>query len=255
MRLAVQLYTLRDTLKTPEDVETTLQKVRSIGYRSVQVSGLGPIDQAELKRLTDREGLEICATHIPYGDLTDRMDEVIDKHLLWGCTYVGLGSLPQEYRSDADGYRRFAEQMNEIGSKLKAAGLTFIYHNHDFELMKFDGTTGLDILIRETDPAAVDFEIDVYWIQAGGGDPAEWIRKVAGRMKVVHLKDYAVANAREPRFAEVGEGNMNFGRILEACKEIGVEWGAVEQDQTYGKDPFECLRTSFANLRALGVEA
>ncbi|MFC6227440.1 sugar phosphate isomerase/epimerase family protein [Paenibacillus allorhizosphaerae] len=255
MRLAAQLYTLRDYLKTPEDIATTLKKVKQIGYNAVQVSGVGPIDNQALKELADQEGLTICATHIGYGDLTDKLDEVIAKHKLWGCQYVGLGGLPGEYRKSAEGYSDFAKIASDIGRKLKAEGLTFIYHNHSFEFAKFGDRTGMDILFEETDPAAVDFELDVYWVQAGGADPAEWIRKVNGRMKVVHLKDMAVTGDREQRFAEVGEGNMNFARILDACREIGVEWGAVEQDQTYGRDPFESLAISFNNLRRMGVEA
>lgn len=255
MRLAAQLYTLRDYLKTPEDIASTLKKVKEIGYNAVQVSGVGPIDSAQLKELADNEGLVICATHIGYPDLTERIDEVIAKHQLWDCKYVGLGGLPQDYRSSGEGYATFAAKATEIGTKLKAAGQTFIYHNHEFEFAKYDGKTGLDILIEQTDPDAVHFELDVFWVQAGGGDPADWIRKVNGRMKVVHLKDMIVTQDRERQFAAVGEGNMNFRRILDACNEIGVEWGAVEQDSCYGRDPFDCLASSFRYLRSLGVEA
>ncbi|WP_261381420.1 sugar phosphate isomerase/epimerase family protein [Paenibacillus cremeus] len=255
VKLAAQLYTLREFLKTPEDIASTLKKVKEIGYNAVQVSGVGPIDSRELKELTSGLGLNICATHVGYAELTEKMEEVIEKHQIWGCQYVGLGGLPNEYRTSAEGYLKFASIANEIGRKLKAAGLTFIYHNHDFEFAKFGGRTGMDILFEETDPQAVDFELDVHWVQAGGADPVEWIKKVNGRMKVVHLKDYIVTPERERRFAEVGEGNMNFAAILQACREIGVEWGPVEQDQCYGRDPFESLAISFNNLRRMGVEA
>jgi sugar phosphate isomerase/epimerase len=252
MQIAAQLYTLREFLKTPEDIAATLKKVKQIGYNAVQVSGVGPIDNQALKALADQEKLTICATHIPYSDLTDKLDEVIAKHQLWNCKYVGLGGLPQEYRTSREGYATFAKQASDIGRRLKDAGLTFIYHNHDFEFAKFDGKTGMDILFEESDPSAFDFELDVHWVQAGGADPADWIRKVDGRMKVVHLKDMVVTSARESRFAEVGEGNMNFTRILQACQDIGVEWGAVEQDQCYGRDPFESLTISLRNLQGMG---
>ncbi|WP_028549760.1 sugar phosphate isomerase/epimerase family protein [Paenibacillus sp. UNC451MF] len=253
MKIAAQLYTLREFLKTPEDIAETLKKVKQIGYNAVQVSGVGPIDNEALKELADREQLTICATHIGYPDLLNNLDSVIQKHKTWGCQYVGLGGLPQEYRTSGEGYAAFAKQASKIGRKLKDAGLTFIYHNHSFEFAKFDGKTGMDILFEESDPTAFDFELDVYWVQAGGADPVEWIRKVNGRMKVVHLKDMAVTGDREQRFAEVGEGNMNFKRILEACNEIGVEWGAVEQDQCYGRNPFESLAISFNNLQKTGL--
>jgi sugar phosphate isomerase/epimerase len=92
-------------------------------------------------------------------------------------------------------------------------------------------------------------------VQAGGADPTAWIRKVNGRMKVVHLKDFVIGGPElKPQFAEVGEGNMNFRAILDACAEIGVEWGAVEQDNCYGRDPFESLGISVRNLKAMGAE-
>ncbi|TDF93164.1 sugar phosphate isomerase/epimerase family protein [Paenibacillus piri] len=253
MKIAAQLYTLREFLKTPEGIAESLKKVKQIGYEAVQVSGVGPIGDQELKELADREQLTICATHIPYPDLTDRLDDVIKKHQLWGCKYVGLGGMPNEYRTSKEGYIEFAKKASEIGRKLDAAGLKFIYHNHNFEYAKFDGKTGMEILLEQSDASAFDFELDVYWVQAGGGDAVEWIKKFDGRMKVVHLKDMAVTPEREQRFAEVGEGNMNFPAILNACREIGAEWGAVEQDQSYGRDPFECLATSFNNLKKLGA--
>ncbi|WP_262682930.1 sugar phosphate isomerase/epimerase family protein [Paenibacillus baimaensis] len=254
MKMAVQLYTLREFLQTPADIETTLRKVKQMGYNAVQVSGLGPIDPGALKEMTDREDLEICATHIHYDDLAEKLDDVIEKHLLWDCKYVGIGAMPQELRYTKEGYLTFAKWASNVGQQLQSAGLKFIYHNHNFEFAKFNGTTGMEILIEETDPS-VDFELDVYWVQAGGADPVEWIRKVNGRMKVVHLKDMTVTSDREQRYAEIGEGNMDFVRILDACKEIGVEWGAVEQDQCYGSNPFECLQRSWHKLHQLGMKA
>jgi sugar phosphate isomerase/epimerase len=253
LKIAAQLYTLREFLKTPEDIAATLKRVKQMGYDSVQVSGVGPIDSIELKALADQEQLTICATHIGYPEFAN-IDEVIKKHQIWDCKYVGLGGLPPEYRTSKEGYAAFAKEFSEIGRKLQAAGLKFIYHNHEFEFVKFDGRTGMDILFEESDPEVFDFELDVHWVQAGGADPVEWIRKVDGRMKVVHLKDWAVTSDRERRFAEVGEGNMNFPAILKACDDIGVEWGAVEQDQCYGSNPFDSLAISLRNLHNLGYK-
>ncbi|WP_338045972.1 sugar phosphate isomerase/epimerase [Paenibacillus sacheonensis] len=252
--MAAQLYTLRDYLKTPEDMAATLKRVKEIGYNAVQVSGIGPIGHRELKALTDREGLEICATHVGYADLTTRIDEIIEQHHNWECRYVGIGGLPESYRGSAEGYAAFASEASEIGKRLQDAGLTFIYHNHDFEFAKFAGRTGMEILLEQSDPEAFHFELDVYWAQAGGADPIDWIRRFKGRMEVVHLKDMVVTSAREQRYAEIGEGNMNFAGILAACREIGVEWGAVEQDSCYDRNPFDSLAISLAQLKKLGLE-
>lgn len=253
MKIAAQLYTLREYLKTPEAISETLKKVKQIGYNAVQVSGIGPIEDQALKDIVDELGLTICATHVQFKDLTENIDAVIKKHELWQCRYVGLGGLPMEYRTK-DGYKKFAEIASKIGNELKQAGLKFIYHNHDFEFAKFDGKTGLEILFEESDPEAVDFELDVYWVHAGGADVVDWIEKVRGRMKVVHLKDMVVTPDRKQRFAEIGEGNLNFARIIKACEEIGVEWGAVEQDRCFDRTPLESLEISANNLKKLGAE-
>ena len=101
----------------------------------------------------------------------------------------------------------------------------------------------MDILLEKSDPKYFDFELDTYWIQAGGADPVEWIRKVEGRMEVIHLKDMAILD-NEQVFAEIGEGNLDWPRIFQACRDIGVKWYAVEQDSCL-RDPFESLAISF----------
>jgi sugar phosphate isomerase/epimerase len=255
LKIAAQLYTLRDFLKTPDDVAKTFKKVKEIGYNAVQISGLGPIDDQQVKDLADQNGLNICATHVSFNDLKNDFDAVAKKHQIWDCQYVGVGSLPGEYRENKEGYIRFAQEASEIGRKLKSQGMTFLYHNHAFEYVRFDGKSAMEILFDESDPEAFDFELDVHWVQAGGADPVEWIHKVNGRMKVVHLKDFVVNDKSERLFAEVGEGNMNMAGILKACQEIGVEWAPVEQDNCYGRDPFESLAISFNNLKKMGVEA
>jgi sugar phosphate isomerase/epimerase len=249
--LAAQLYTLRDFLKTPDDIARTLPKVAALGYRAVQLSALGPIDPRELKQILDRAGLAVCATHTSYERLRDDLDAVVEEHQILGCKYIAIGGLPQEYRS-AEGYHRFAREASEVARRMKERGLTFGYHNHSFELENFDGKTGLEILYSESDPMAFTAEIDTYWIQHGGGDPAWWIRRVAGRSPLVHLKDM-VMRGREQLMAEVGEGNLNWPAILQACREAGVEWYIVEQD-TCQRDPFESLGISLRNLQAMGLQ-
>ena len=255
MKIAVQLYTLRDYFKTPEDAAITLKKIKGIGYNAVQASGIGPIDPQTFKILCDEAGIEICATHVNFMDMLQNLDAVIEKHKIWECKYAGIGSIPVDFRKrGAEGYSEFAKVASEVAGKLKAAGLQFVYHNHEFEFEKFDGKRGMDILFDESDRDSFGFEIDVHWVQAGGASPVDWINKVAGRMQVVHLKDYIIVDGHERRFAEVGEGNMNFASILAACEATGVEWGAVEQDNCYDRDPIESITISYQNLKALGAK-
>ncbi|OMD03915.1 sugar phosphate isomerase/epimerase [Paenibacillus sp. FSL R5-0636] len=244
--IAAQMYTLRDFTKTAEDLRSTFQKVSAMGYEAIQISGIGPIDPKLVKEYADESGLAICATHVSWDRLTNDLDALAAEHKLWNCKNIGLGSLPEKFRTGQDGYREFAKLMSDIAVTLKDQhDLQFVYHNHDFEFERFDGMTGMEILLTESDPA-VGFELDLYWVQAGGGSPADWIRKVAGRMQVVHLKDMAIVN-RKQIFAEIGEGNMNYKEIINVCRETGVDWFVVEQD-VCRRDPFESLEISLRYL-------
>ena len=249
-QLAAQLYTVRDFTNTPADITTTMKKVKQLGYDAVQCSALGVIDAHELKRIVDGEGLTICATHTDYGRMRNEPQAVIDEHNLWGCKHAAIGGLPQEYRS-AEGYARFAKDASEVAKRLAEGGLTFSYHNHSFELERFNGRTGLEILYEDSDPKYFNSELDTYWIQHGGGDSAAWIRQLKGRAHIIHLKDM-VMDGRTQLFAEVGEGNLNWSAILDACKEADVEWYIVEQD-TCQRDPFESLGISLRNLKEMGI--
>jgi sugar phosphate isomerase/epimerase len=251
--LAAQLYTIRAHTKTTEDFAASMQKIRDIGYKAVQVSAIGPIAPADVKQITDDNGLTICITHIGFPRLQNDLDAVIEEHHLWQCKHVAVGSMPNEYREGGeDAYLRFAAEASAIGEKLYNAELTFSYHNHSFEFVRFGHRTGLDLIYAESDPRYLQAEIDTYWVQHGGADPAAWVRKVSGRMPVVHLKDMVIRDNQQT-MAEVGEGNMNWSAILDACRDAQVEWYAVEQDITPG-DPFESLAISYRNLKAMGLE-
>ncbi|HYF50734.1 MAG TPA: sugar phosphate isomerase/epimerase [Planctomycetota bacterium] len=248
--IAAQMYTLRNFTKTPADIATTMKKVRDIGYEAVQLSALGPIPQEELKKILDENKLVVAATHVPYDKMRDNPQSVIDEHKFINCAYTAIGGLPQDYRNAA-GYSKFAKEASAVAKKLKDGGLTWGYHNHSFELEKFNGRTGLEILYSESDASVFTAEIDTYWIQHGGGDPAQWIRSLKGRIPLVHLKDMVVKD-NQPIMAEVGEGNLNWPEILKACKEAGVKWYIVEQD-TCQRDPFESLAISLKNLKKMGL--
>ncbi|GGE01750.1 sugar phosphate isomerase/epimerase family protein [Paenibacillus nasutitermitis] len=251
-QIAAQLYTLRDFTKTAEELDASLKKVKAIGYQAVQVSGIGPIDPDVVLEICQRHGLAICATHVSFDRLRNDLDAVIKEHQAWNCRYVGLGGMPQEFRAGLPGYKEMARILTEIGTKLSAAGLGMIYHNHKFEFEKFEGKAGLEWLLDESQAAYVGFELDTYWVQAGGADPVAWIRKVGQRMKVIHLKDMAIVKDTQV-FAEIGEGNMDWQSIIQACRDTGVEWYVVEQDSCPG-DPFESLAISYRALSGLANE-
>ncbi|HWB54664.1 MAG TPA: sugar phosphate isomerase/epimerase [Tepidisphaeraceae bacterium] len=248
--LGVQLYTLREFLKTPVDIAKSLKKVRQIGYRTVQVSGLGPIDTSELKVILDGEGLKCVATHIPLDRLKNETTKVIEDHQLLGCRFTAIGGFFPKKATRQD-WVSFAAEFNNIARKLDTGGLQLGYHNHSHELTHYDGKPALQILL-DNFTYNVWMEIDTYWIQHGGGDPIAWINKVAGRIPCVHLKDMAVTLQREQLMAEVGQGNLNWPGILEACKKAGTKWYLVEQDVCQ-RDPFKSLTISYQNLQSMGM--
>ncbi len=250
-----QLYTVRQFTKTIEDVAATLKKVADIGYTAIQVSAFGPVEPADVAKICRDHQLTVAATHLPWQRFLEDLDGVIELHKLWGCTHPAIGGLPGEYRS-RDGIRRFADELAPVAERLAAEGMDFSYHNHNHELAKFDcEKTWLETLYDAIPPEQLKAEIDTYWIQAGGGDPAWWLGKCAGRIPVIHLKDMAVSAEREVRMAEIGEGNLNWAAILEAGEAGGVEYYLVEQDNCYERDPFESLAISLRNLQAMGVGA
>jgi len=248
--IAAQLYTVREFMQTPADIASSLRKVKEIGYDEVQLSGHGDIDVRELKKLLDDAGLAVCATHVSFDVLREEPEKVAEEHEVLSCTNIAVGSMPGGYRNK-EGYARFAREAEEVGRKLAEKGLVFAYHNHNFELVKYDGETGLDIIFSRTDPAYLKAELDTYWIQAGGGDPAAWIRKLAGRVPFIHIKDMGMSEERTQTFAEIGEGNLNWEEIFRAGRDAGVKWYIVEQDRCAG-DPFDSLKKSLENLRAMG---
>lgn len=245
--IAAQLYTLRDSLKTPADIGKTLRRVRKMGYPAIQISGLGPFDPQFMADLTRELDLTVCVTHVSPDRLLHDLPAVVREHRLWNCEYVGIGSMPDAYRGSRDGVLRFARDFGAVGRELQAEGLKFVYHNHHFEFEKYDGVTGMDLLFDATDPKSFGFLLDTYWLQVAGADPVKWIRKAAGRVGPIHLKDVAVRGGATV-YGEIGEGNLDWDGILAACRETGVEWYAVEEDDCPG-DPFDSLARSLAYLQ------
>lgn len=251
--LAAQMYTVREFTQTPEGIRDSLKKVADIGYKAVQMSAWGPIDPALLAEYAHENSLEICVTHIGFDRIVNDTERLIAEHKIWDCDYIGLGAMPEVYRDSAEGFVAFAKAMETPAKRIRDAGLHLVYHNHNFEMAKFDGKTGMEILMENTDPDTFQFEMDTYWVAAGGGDPADWIRRLRGRMDIVHFKDMVYDPQKHAAtFAEIGQGNHNWQEILKACGEIGAKYHIVEQDTCKG-DPFESLKISFDYLTRLGL--
>ncbi len=250
MKIGAQLYTTRATCQTLPDFACTLKRVADIGYKTVQVSGTCPFEADWLKEQLRRNGLECVVTHTPVPRLTGELDQVIADHTGFGCDRIGLGWYAfDESKPDAN-YAHFIATFGPIAKKVKEAGKLFMYHNHDQEFKRLKGKLVLEHLL-ETFPAdEMGFIVDTFWVQAGGGDPAQWLERLAGRIPCIHLKD--MAYGRE--MAVVGEGNINFDRVFEKAEAGGTQYMLVEQDDCHGEDPVECLRRSYLYLRSCGFD-
>jgi len=244
MKIGAQLYTVREFTQTAEDFAATIKKIADIGYEYVQVSAIGPIPTQDVADICKANGVGITITHTNQARVKDETDAVIAEHRILGADYIGIGSMPIEYRN-AEGIKRFIADFAPAAEKIHAAGMTFMYHNHAFEYQKYDGKLMMDYLIEGM--PNIGFTLDTYWVQVGGADPAAWLKKLAGRVNVVHFKDVIYADDKQ-LMGEVMEGNLNWESIFVACREAGVQYAMVEQDNCYGADPFKCLETSYNNL-------
>jgi sugar phosphate isomerase/epimerase len=250
--VGAQLYTVREFTQTPEGVADAFLRVAEIGYTAVQISAFGSVDAKDVARMAADNGITIASTHTGWDRFLNDLEGVIEEHKLWNCRHPAIGGLPGEYFS-VEGLKRFLDELAPIAERLAQEGLDFSYHNHNHELAHHNGRTWLGMLYEQADPDVLKAEIDTYWIQAGGGDPAAWVRDCAGREPLLHLKDMVVTREREIRMAEIGEGNLNWPAILQAAAEGGVEWYLVEQDHCYDRDPYESLAISYRNLKEMGL--
>jgi sugar phosphate isomerase/epimerase len=248
-QIAAQLYTLRDFCKTPNDIAQTLKRVRSIGYEAVQVSGIAPIPEEELKAMLDGEGLTCCATHEATRTILEDTASVIERLQKLDCQFTAVPSPGSYDLSTREAALTFAAKVDAAGRMMRMAGQTLCYHNHHLEFVRFDEKPLLEILYDETDSQSLQGEIDTYWIQYGGASPLEWCRKLHNRLPLIHLKDYGISAEKQPVFRELGRGNLNWDEILPAAEAAGCQWFIVEQD-TCERDPFDALQISFEFLAA-----
>jgi sugar phosphate isomerase/epimerase len=261
-QLAVQIYTVRDYLSDQKGIVASMKKIRKIGYTAVEVIGLGSIDNGELVRILDGEGLTCCSAHDSPSELLNQSETIIERINKLGCQYIAYTYPEDVDLSTTNSVKDFARKLEATGRFLSESGHTLLYHNHDIEFQRRDGKLILDIIYDNTDSTDLQAELDTYWIQHGGGDPVNWCRKMNKRMPILHIKDYimteipkeekpfpcpdeyAIESKPEPMFAEIGHGNLDWKRIIAQAEESGCKWFIVEQDTCPG-DPFDSLKISF----------
>lgn len=246
MKLAAQLYTVRNFTATNDDVLRMLEKVRKIGYQAVQLSGIKAYDPANIVKGLKENGLEVCSTHNSLDRIVKETDALIEEHKMFGSKYIGLGY----FRGfSLDDYKKFLDDIEPALEKISAAGMKFTYHNHAHEFVKFDGVRPFDYLNENTPKDKFYFLPDMYWVQTAGVSPVKFLKEHTGRTPLVHFKDMRVAPEEgKTNMAEVYEGNMDYDSIYSECVNQKVEWAVVEQDDCDG-DPFESFEISFNNIK------
>lgn len=251
-KIAVTLFNLREHCKTLSDLSATLARVKEIGYEAVQISGVGPIPPEDIRKCLDDNGIYCCATHESFDDFKNDCAKMIERMKILGCDFTAIGGAGKSYNRRG-GAVDLAADLNKVGEQLKAGGIRFGYHNHHGEFQHYEEKSFMEILVEKTSPEDVCFEIDVHWVQRGGGSPASWIRRVAGRIPVAHFKDYSIVES-EPVFVEIGEGNLEWPEILKACDYADTRWYVVEQDLPAGdRDIFASMAISFNNMKSMGI--
>ena len=253
MELGVQFYTLRKQSTTLEDFSDSLKRVADIGYTTVQISGVCPYEPQWLREELDKNGLKCVLTHTK-GDLmiADPI-KVCNDHKIFGCKNIGLGAVPGG-KIDDEIYAKFVEDFLPVAKAFKAEGNKLFYHHHQMEFAKSgNGKIYMERMLEDFSPELLGITFDTYWAQFGGADPAAWLSKLEGRVECIHLKDMKIIG-KEQKMAYVGEGNINFEKIIDVAENVGVEYLLVEQDDCGEMDPFECVKRSYDYLTSLGLK-
>lgn len=257
MRVGAQFYTLREQCKDLEGLRDTLARVREIGYEFVQLSATCPYEPEWMRKTLDELGLCCILTHTDPKRIAQEPVQVAKDHDVYNCPYIGIGMIPGALSGGWTDYQAFRDTYLPAARVLQENGHYLMYHNHDIELAftgQQPGETFLERMARDFPADQMGFTLDTYWIQHGGGDPAEWIQRLTGRVPCVHFKDmfYSLED-RAPRMAPVGSGNLNFERFAAACESAGTEYILVEQDHCYGRHPLDCLKDSYQYLSGIGL--
>ncbi len=246
--LGVQLYTVRSLM---DDLAGTLKAIRKIGYSNVETYVAEyKMSAKDLRAAILDAGLTVPSAHFGYSDFDSRFE--YSKEL--GAECIVCSMVPLTIAYSADGYKRGADQYNVWGAKAKTMDMKFGFHNHNVEFKEYGGTTGLEILLKNTDPSLVQWQMDCYWVTQAGHDPVAMLRQYGHRIQSLHVKDRLPnvpasldTGPGSEYFTEVGLGTLDWKTILSITGNDHVPYLFVEQDKT-DRPPLESLKISHDNL-------
>lgn len=237
MKIAVQLYSLRDLLAA--DTWGTLRRLADMGFKTGQLAGTYGHSAQEFADRCREIGIRGIAPHSDLGVFEKDPESIAMLCRTLGTDMAVLPWIGEDVYGD--GWARAAARLEDIGRTMKGLGVRFLYHNHSFEFEMEDGRPGFDVLWESADASLVGCEMDVFWVRHGGGDPVAYLKSLKGRVKTMHFKDMKPGGARE--MEDVGYGILDWAGIIPAAKEAGVEYAIIEHDNPPG-DPLEHVARS-----------
>ncbi len=245
--VALQMYTLRDIISG--DTTGVVRQVAEMGYEGVELAGYGSLTAEQFKAALDENNIKAISSHANIDRLENDFEGVVRDARLFGYSFVGVAYVDESCRTTRENWISTAKRLETVGKRLRdEAGLQGFYHNHAFEFdEKFDGEPGLDILYANSNPQYLQAELDTYWVQKGGENPTAYLKKYAGRVPLLHIKDMDTAGD----FAEVGTGILDWPSIFSAAEAGGVTAYIVEQDVCPG-NPLDSIKISIDNLKQMG---
>lgn len=242
-RIGIEMYTLRR--EAAMDLAGTLARVAKIGYKEVEFAGYYNHAATEVRQLLEQNGLTAPSAHIAITEIQNAPDKTFADARTIGHEWIVVPSLPSGKRETVDDWKRVAEQFNAAASQVKAAGFRFGFHNHNDVFKRIGDVVPVDVLMKETDASMVFYEMDVYWVVNGGGDPVDLLARYPGRFRLLHLKDSM--GAPDHKMADVGAGTIDFKAVLAHAK--GIEHCFVEHDNP--PDAFADVAASYSYLSKL----
>lgn len=240
--IGLQLYSLRKEMG--QDFEGTLEKLAEVGFKEMEFAGYFDKTPTQVRRILDNNGLTSPAAHIPLDAIQNNLSEVIETAAILGQKYIVLPFLVGADRN-IDNYPRIAELLNRAGEASKTLGIKMGYHNHSFEFDVHDGKKGYDILLAETDPDLVFFEMDLYWAANAGVDPMDYFRANPGRFTMLHVKDRAANGS----MVDVGRGTIDFAEIFAMVSTGGFDHYFIEHDNP--DDGMNSITYSYNSVNAI----
>ncbi|WP_248926273.1 sugar phosphate isomerase/epimerase family protein [Paenibacillus hamazuiensis] len=233
MGIGLQMYTLRD--ETAKDFTGTLRRVAELGYEGVEFAGYGGLAAEELRDLLQELNLKAIGAHVSLKNLKENLAGEIAYLKTIGAPYLICPYVAPEDRQTAEDWKGIYAFFQQVGEEAKKQGLQFAYHNHDFEFhLQVDGEFAFDAMYTATSADAVKVEMDVCWVQFAGQNPTEYIGKYAGRLPLLHLKDFTKDAEGKMNTVELGVGSVDLNGVISASSDAGVEWLIVEQDRCQG---------------------